>query len=158
MPLYLISFLKALLPRTLLPSELFAYPTEFARQLTLIEQGLYRAITRRAIFAYLFRQKGKDSGLSASVKAFIAHFNQVSDWVSTEVVREENDGKRVILLHRMILLAKTLFDMHNYNGVMEVVSGLNSSAVRKLQMTWKVFFFFLVCIEKILLSWWCGSS
>ena len=32
---------------------------------------------------------------------------------------------------------------NNYNGLMEVISGLNSSAARKLQETWDVRFLFL---------------
>jgi len=35
-------------------------------------------------------------------------------------------------------LAEELMKINNYNGVMEILSGINSSPVRRLKKTWEV--------------------
>ena len=39
---------------------------------------------------------------------------------------------------RTLCAMQELVALNNFNGAMEVISGLNSAPVRKLQMTWRV--------------------
>ena len=46
--------------------------------------------------------------------------------------------ERVEALTKFIELCQLLFEFNNYNGVNEVLSGINSSPVRRLKKTWAV--------------------
>jgi len=118
---------------TLTASEALSYVGELARQLTLCEYELFSKIAVTDLFEYLQKL---NTNAANRVRDIILHFNKISDWVSSEIVREPDDEKRSFLLKQYIFLAKVLLEGNNLNGVMEILSGLNSGPVRKLQFTW----------------------
>ena len=63
---------------------------------------------------------------------------QVSRWVSCEIVQTYDLKERVALVTKFVKIAKECRMLNNFNAVMEIVSGLNSSPVHRLKKTWKV--------------------
>lgn len=63
---------------TLRPADAVRNPAELARQLTLMEQRLFRAISRRCILFYVMHPKQRDQPLAQPVRTFITHFNKVA--------------------------------------------------------------------------------
>jgi hypothetical protein len=55
----------------------------------------------------------------------IERFNYVSGWVATLICMSEKPKERVRITHKFIEIAHKLYQMNNFNGMMEIVSGLN---------------------------------
>lgn len=65
--------------------------------------------------------------------AIIDRFNELSNWVKAAIVTTEKLKARVTLMKKLILLATALRNMRNYNGVMEILSGLDSGPVYRMR-------------------------
>ncbi|GAM23342.1 hypothetical protein SAMD00019534_065170 [Acytostelium subglobosum LB1] len=110
--------------------------TEVARQLTLIESEMYRKIESKECLGQSWNKPNKDE-LAPNIVAFIRRFNAVSVWVATEIVRTEKLKERVGVVKRFIIIAQKCREMGNFNGCMEILSGLQNSAVYRLSKTWE---------------------
>jgi len=106
------------------------------REFTLIESALYSRIKPKECLDQSWSKRGKEENAPA-ITRFIARFNQVGQWVTTEVVSQIALRPRTQMLQKLISLGKVLLDLGNFNGVMSVLAGLNSSPVRRLKKTWE---------------------
>jgi hypothetical protein len=77
---------------------------EIARQLTLMEFVLYRNIKPWEFFNQAWTRKNKET-TSANVLKMIKRFNEVSTWVSTEIVRTEKLKDRIAVLSKFLEVA-----------------------------------------------------
>jgi len=110
---------------------------EIAIQLTAIESAMFRAIQSSEFKNQAWNKSDKDQK-APRVSSVINHFNKVSFWVATEIVVAEGGLKEQIrVVKKFIKLASILREIGNMNGVMEVVSGLNSLPVQRLKHVWK---------------------
>lgn len=111
--------------------------TEFAEQLTLMNHGLLSHVT---IFECLHRvwgnQNGCNFGGSAYISSFIAHANQLTNFISNEIVTEIDLKKRVKLIKYFIAAAAHCETMNNYATVTAIISALSSSPIYRLKKTW----------------------
>uniref|UniRef100_A0A8C5VWW8 Son of sevenless homolog 1 n=1 Tax=Microcebus murinus TaxID=30608 RepID=A0A8C5VWW8_MICMU len=83
------------------------HPIEIARQLTLLESDLYQAV-------------------------------QPSELVGSKcIVETENLEERVAVVSRIIEILQVFQELNNFNGVLEVVSTMNSSPVYRLDHTFE---------------------
>lgn len=128
-------------------------PIEVARQLTLIEHQRYCSIRpgMHVLVRYIsflpacpeeclnlsWSKQDRDAR-APNIVAFIKRFNLVSTWVATEIVKQERLKERVMALKNFIRIAQEMRQMGNFNGVMEVVAGLQNSAIYRLKRTWEV--------------------
>eukprot|EP01133_Synstelium_polycarpum_P017494 gene17494-20872_t len=126
----------SIVPKSRDPAFLDLDTTEVARQLTLIESDLYRRIESKECLGQAWNKNDKEDR-AANIVAFIRRFNAVSIWVATEVVRAEKLKDRVTVVKRFILIAQKCRDMGNFNGCMEILSGLQNSSVFRLSKTWE---------------------
>jgi len=114
-------------------------PLEVARQLTLIEDRLYKAIPPYECLNQRWTKKKKNKEKEAPhVLAMIDRFNEVSNWVKTFVVYKKDFQGRVELIEKFIKIAEKCMEINNYNAMMEIISGLNSIPVNRLRQTWAV--------------------
>ena len=111
------------------------HPLEVARQLTLLEFDLFTAIEMSELMGLRWNTPEKEV-VSPNVMKMIRRFNQTSLWVQTILLRIENKQHRVSLLQRLIEVCSHLLELNNFNGVMEISSGLRNSNVRRLSETW----------------------
>jgi hypothetical protein len=108
---------------------------EIARQMTLIEHDLYRSIQAWEFFKCGWSKKGKEQS-SPNVLAMVQRFNQVSQWVAHEVLRGADPKARAKRVQQMIELAQQCEELNNFNGIMEVLAGIDNSAIYRLKRTW----------------------
>ena len=81
----------------------------------------------------------KDRDVNApNIVAVIKRFNLVSTWVATEIVKAEKLKDRIQLVKNFIKIAHECKNLSNYNAVMEILSGLQNSAIYRLKKTWEV--------------------
>ncbi len=80
-------------------------PVELARQLTLIEYSLYRAIKPQECLGQAWAKKTSRDDKAKNIMTMIQRFNQVSHWVTTEVVKVADMRARAAVLARFIDLA-----------------------------------------------------
>eukprot|EP01113_Clastostelium_recurvatum_P049806 TRINITY_DN928_c0_g1_i4.p1 TRINITY_DN928_c0_g1~~TRINITY_DN928_c0_g1_i4.p1 ORF type:complete len:1284 (+),score=384.18 TRINITY_DN928_c0_g1_i4:97-3948(+) len=109
------------------------HPKELARQITLLEYNLYKVIKPWECLMWNTKEKDKKS---PNILNMIDRFNSVSRWVASEIVRVRNVKQRALVMGRFIEIAEELIGLHNYNGAMEIISGLNSAAIHRLKNTW----------------------
>jgi len=67
----------------------------------------------------------------------IKQFNLFSNWVSCALVTQACKDDRVETLKKFIDLLDELCALNNFNGMMEVLSGINSSSVRRMKKTFE---------------------
>lgn len=110
-------------------------PMEVARQLTLIEYDLYKGIEAKECLNQAWSKTDKEER-APHIVAMIKRFNLVSAWVATEIIKSEKLSERMIKVKKFLYIARYCRDIGNFNGVMEILAGLQNSAVHRLRKTW----------------------
>jgi len=80
-------------------------PLEVARQLTLIEFDLFKAITAQECLGQAWNKPDHDI-IAPNLSAMTKHFNTFTLWVCTEVVREEKVASRAKSIAKFIVITK----------------------------------------------------
>jgi hypothetical protein len=109
---------------------------DIAEQLTLREWELFRVIPDEEFLekTWLVRPPPAHSLLAK----MIDHFNVISMWVASEIVNTEDLKDRANALKKFIQVCDLLFELGNFNGLMEVVAGLSLGCVQRLHKTWSL--------------------
>ncbi len=81
---------------------------ELARQITLMEFTLYRSIRPWECLGQAWTKKASRDEKAPNIMAMIHRFNQVSRWVSTEILKHESLKKRTAVLERFIQIATVI--------------------------------------------------
>jgi len=103
--------------------------------MTLIEFSIYKNIQCKECLGTCWNKPNKEIK-APNISAMIFRFNLVSGWVATEIVKRDQIKDRIVLIKLFIKIAKNLNEMNNFNGLMEIMSGLCSSSVVRLKKTW----------------------
>ena len=111
-------------------------PKEFARQLTLYEHEMFRAIRLSELTNVVWQDEKLRDEKAAHVVAFSDFSNKVSTWAATEIVLTSDLELRVSALTRMIQLADECLQLQNFNAFLEIMIGLMHSSVARLKQTW----------------------
>jgi RasGEF domain/RasGEF N-terminal motif len=125
-------------------------PLEVARQITLVEAELFGRIRPQECIGCQWSKKPQSAASATStdephsprqqtnnILEMIKVFNRISTWVSSTMVREPSLRKRVALLERFVRIGVALRELHNFQGVMEIIAALQVSAVFRLRKTWE---------------------
>jgi hypothetical protein len=70
----------------------------------------------------------------------IKRFNLVSVWVATEIVKTEKLDARVSVMKKFLNIAERCRELGNFNAIMEILAGLQNSAIYRLKKTWEKLF------------------
>ncbi|CAH8540391.1 unnamed protein product [Heterobilharzia americana] len=108
---------------------------DFAKQITLIELSLFKAI-RREEFASL-KWNGREKHLYApNIVASTRWFNQVNFWVQKEILKYSCVSKRTEMLSFFIKISKKLVEFNNLYSAMSIISALQVECIYRLRHTW----------------------
>ena len=111
-------------------------PIELARQVSLVQHGLFAKIDARELLQDAWT--GPDGATKAPhVAACIANFNQLCGWIASTIVSTRPMIPRIALIHRFIDVAKCCLELQNYNGVMAILGALLSNPVHRLKEDWE---------------------
>eukprot|EP00005_Dracoamoeba_jomungandri_P009672 CAMPEP_0174270590 /NCGR_PEP_ID=MMETSP0439-20130205/44986_1 /TAXON_ID=0 /ORGANISM="Stereomyxa ramosa, Strain Chinc5" /LENGTH=1494 /DNA_ID=CAMNT_0015360015 /DNA_START=51 /DNA_END=4535 /DNA_ORIENTATION=- len=108
-----------------------------AEQQTLLESSIFRDIMPAELLDKAWSNQETRRKRAPNIVAMIDHFNAFSWWVTTEIISKVKLKERVAQTKKFIQLAQKMYELNNFNGVMEVMSALNSSPVRRLKLTWE---------------------
>ncbi|CAH8593381.1 unnamed protein product [Dicrocoelium dendriticum] len=112
-----------------------ASPDNFAKQLTIIELSLFKAIKREEFSS--LKWNGKEKHIHApNIVASTRWFNQINFWVQKEILKLSSVSKRTELLAFFIRIAKKLVDHNNLYSAMSIVSALQVECIYRLRDTW----------------------
>eukprot|EP01130_Rhizamoeba_saxonica_P003254 TRINITY_DN1390_c0_g1_i1.p1 TRINITY_DN1390_c0_g1~~TRINITY_DN1390_c0_g1_i1.p1 ORF type:complete len:956 (-),score=231.94 TRINITY_DN1390_c0_g1_i1:343-3210(-) len=107
---------------------------EIARQITMIEWEIWNDIKPWECLGLAWTSKDKEDK-SPNILRMIERFNYVSGWVATVICTTENLKKRIKVTQKFVQIAEKLAALGNFNGCMEVVSGLNRGACYRMKNT-----------------------
>lgn len=135
------SYPQPLLPKDTSQAEIEKDPflldlLEIARQLTLKEQHLFQAIQPSELLDANWTKPNKRI-LAPNLIKLIAHVNGMAAWVTNSVVCHLNVKDRTKQVEKWIRVAQHCRELSNFNGVLEILSGLSSTCVFRLRKTWE---------------------
>ncbi|KGO57141.1 Ras guanine nucleotide exchange factor [Penicillium expansum] len=113
-------------------------PTEFARQLTVIESRLYSKIRPTECLNKTWQKKvGPDEPEpSPNVKALILHSNQLTNWVAEMILAQGDVKKRVVVIKHFVNVADKCRNLNNYSTLTSIISALGTAPIHRLGRTW----------------------
>ncbi|EGO23692.1 hypothetical protein SERLADRAFT_469896 [Serpula lacrymans var. lacrymans S7.9] len=107
---------------------------ELARQLTITESQLYLKI--RPIEC-LHRSKQQKTDYNDNIAIFIRRSNRIANWVAYAVLCKEDSRRRASVMKHFINIADRCRSLQNFSTMLAIVSGLNSSPIRRLKRSWE---------------------
>uniref|UniRef100_A0A8C2QWP1 Son of sevenless homolog 2 n=1 Tax=Capra hircus TaxID=9925 RepID=A0A8C2QWP1_CAPHI len=96
------------------------HPIEIARQLTLLESDLYRKVQPSELVGSVWTKEDKEIN-SPNLLKMIRHTTNLTLWFE----------------NRIIEILQVFQDLNNFNGVLEIVSAVNSVSVYRLDHTFE---------------------
>ncbi|XP_063687109.1 uncharacterized protein LOC134820583 isoform X2 [Bolinopsis microptera] len=110
---------------------------QFARHLHCVDFDLMSKVEIHEYFTYFCRKKDpKYHLLTQHLDNWIHHWNSISAWVTSEILRDENPRQRAVKIERLIDIAKQLKQLFSFNTLYAFVTGFNHSSVMRLKKTW----------------------
>lgn len=111
------------------------HPIEIARQLTIIESELYRAVRPSELVGSVWTKEDIKYLTSPNLLKMIHHTNKITMWFEKSMLEFANLEERVAVLNRVIDILTVFQELNNFNGILEVVSAINSSPIFRLNHT-----------------------
>jgi len=108
---------------------------ELARQMTLMESNIVRRVCVSE-FQKTAWTKRNAADIAPYLTKAIEISNHHSNWMITEILKQKSFEHMSELIVKLIKLGKAFQAIHNYSGIMQVVTALSNSAVNKLKGSW----------------------
>lgn len=113
-------------------------PTEFARQLTIIESRLYGKIRPTECLNKTWQKKlaPGEPDPASNVKALILHSNQLTNWVAQMILTQQDVRRRVIVIKHFVQVADKCRQLNNFSTLTSIISAFMTAPIHRLNRTW----------------------
>lgn len=108
---------------------------EIARQMSIITQHLYFKI-ENSEFCNSNWMKGDKEKNAPNITQLINRFNQMSYWISEEILAYDRAQDRARVIEKFITLANELRKMNNFNDCYNIINAFNFFPLKRLTKTW----------------------
>ncbi|XP_049593454.1 ras-specific guanine nucleotide-releasing factor 2 isoform X2 [Syngnathus scovelli] len=108
---------------------------ELAEQITLLDHIVFRSIPYEEFLGQGWMKADKTEKTPFIMRTS-QHFNEMSNLVASRIMTHGDAGARAGAIEKWLAVADICRCLHNYNGVLEITSALNRSAVYRLKKTW----------------------
>eukprot|EP01124_Arcella_intermedia_P012019 TRINITY_DN18340_c0_g1_i2.p1 TRINITY_DN18340_c0_g1~~TRINITY_DN18340_c0_g1_i2.p1 ORF type:complete len:598 (-),score=137.33 TRINITY_DN18340_c0_g1_i2:24-1817(-) len=110
---------------------------ELCRQMTHMDFELFFNIQLEElmVFPWSNTKYGSTPSPPPSVSPFILHFNHIHYLFKFLLLMEISTKKRVKILQKLLDMADHLYQLNNFNGVLQIVSVLQHKSIERLQKT-----------------------
>jgi Rap guanine nucleotide exchange factor 1 len=102
---------------------------DIAEQMTLVDSELFSKV--EVAEALLWAKEQREEVIPNLTK-FTEHFNNMSYWIRTRLLQEEESKERDKLGLRFIKVMKVLKKVKNFNSIFAILSALDSAPIRRL--------------------------
>lgn len=139
-------------------------PTEFARQLTIIESRLYGKIKPTECLNKRWQKKPGEGepNPAPNIKALIEHSNQMTNWVAEMILAQSDVKKRVVVIKHFVSVGDVSLclstsvsflcfsfrctcplthvqkcrQLNNFSTITSIISALGTAPIARLKRTW----------------------
>ncbi|KAM8828163.1 ras-specific guanine nucleotide-releasing factor 2 isoform 9-T9 [Spinachia spinachia] len=108
---------------------------ELAEQITLLDHIVFRGIPYEEFLGQGWMKVDKTERTPYIMKTS-QHFNDMSNLVASQIMTHTDVGSRAGSIEKWLAVADICRCLNNYNGVLEITSALNRSAIYRLKKTW----------------------
>uniref|UniRef100_A0A674PBD0 Ras protein specific guanine nucleotide releasing factor 2 n=1 Tax=Takifugu rubripes TaxID=31033 RepID=A0A674PBD0_TAKRU len=108
---------------------------ELAEQITLLDHIVFRSIPYESFLGQGWMKVDKMERTPYIMKTS-QHFNDMSNLVASQIMTHTDVGSRASSIEKWVAVADICRCLNNYNGVLEITSALNRSAIYRLKKTW----------------------
>uniref|UniRef100_A0A3P8TRU8 Ras protein-specific guanine nucleotide-releasing factor 2b n=1 Tax=Amphiprion percula TaxID=161767 RepID=A0A3P8TRU8_AMPPE len=108
---------------------------ELAEQITLLDHIVFRSIPYESFLGQGWMKEDKTDRTPYIMKTS-QHFNDMSNLVASQIMTHTDVGSRASSIEKWVAVADICRCLNNYNGVLEITSALNRSAIYRLKKTW----------------------
>ncbi|XP_012696091.2 ras-specific guanine nucleotide-releasing factor 2 [Clupea harengus] len=108
---------------------------ELAEQITLLDHIVFRSIPYEEFLGQGWMKVDKNERTPYIMKTS-QHFNDMSNLVASQIMTHTDVGSRASSIEKWLAVADICRCLNNYNGVLEITSALNRSAIYRLKKTW----------------------
>ncbi|XP_026212222.1 ras-specific guanine nucleotide-releasing factor 2 isoform X2 [Anabas testudineus] len=108
---------------------------ELAEQITLLDHIVFRSIPYEEFLGQGWMKLDKTERTPFIMKTS-QHFNDMSNLVASQIMTHTDVGSRASSIEKWLAVADICRCLNNYNGVLEITSALNRSAIYRLKKTW----------------------
>uniref|UniRef100_A0A665TAV6 Ras protein-specific guanine nucleotide-releasing factor 2b n=1 Tax=Echeneis naucrates TaxID=173247 RepID=A0A665TAV6_ECHNA len=108
---------------------------ELAEQITLLDHIVFRSIPYESFLGQGWMKVDKTERTPYIMKTS-QHFNDMSNLVASQIMTHTDVGSRASSIEKWVAVADICRCLNNYNGVLEITSALNRSAIYRLKKTW----------------------
>ncbi|XP_036134446.1 ras-specific guanine nucleotide-releasing factor 2 isoform X3 [Molossus molossus] len=108
---------------------------ELAEQITLLDHIIFRSIPYEEFLGQGWMKLEKNERTPYIMKTS-QHFNDMSNLVASQIMNYTDVSSRANAIEKWVAVADICRCLHNYNGVLEITSALNRSAIYRLKKTW----------------------
>jgi len=112
-------------------SDLFEFKsTDIAQQMCVLDTDYFVKIELPEVLRWA---KEQSETLCPNLSRFINHFNDMSFWVRTLVIREHRQQEREKLYKKFLKIMRILRKLNNFSSFLAIMSALDSTPVRRLE-------------------------
>uniref|UniRef100_A0AAY4C0C1 Ras protein-specific guanine nucleotide-releasing factor 2a n=1 Tax=Denticeps clupeoides TaxID=299321 RepID=A0AAY4C0C1_9TELE len=108
---------------------------DLAEQITLLDHIVFRSIPYEEFLGQGWMKNDKTERTPYIMKTS-QHFNDMSNLVASQIMTHTDVGSRANSIEKWVAVADICRCLNNYNGVLEITSALNRSAIYRLKKTW----------------------